>query len=939
MRMSMKTYISRRISFFLAIMFLAVSVYSVSARAASPTISVQNTTSLTGDGFIGDDGTLSLTGMQNKEIVAQLQIINLETPKPGQRLDSRATVLSYDRSFWEIPVIWVDETGAVSYICLPGKNYRPVFAYFVPKNVVVANDLGSDSYTIKLPAFLDGIISDSNVLMVGSESYGITFITTGDLVDILAPSAEDTKNVKDLSSIFVTNNDIVNFFTDGKDRIKSAVESVVVPETTYSAPTESDTDDQENNIRPFKDYVSIHCTQNAIDNIGKDKLQTLLDLIINVIEPQAVYQLNSGFSSYAAGVKEKLFGEEIGLYVYDSEFDKGTDDYDSALAYVYGKYKDTEVTDFGYYIGINVKDLYNKDEETGEYKLDQSELVTLNNTVVHELMHAYMYDYDRTGMVGVVPGDSEVSADDNKFPNWFVEGTASCVDNIYTYGKLLFDSMKDNDLDSYTKESLHTYYSSFYDEKFGCPSIDANNKYYDSDTNLASAYVSGYLAVMYLGYMANEFADTGTYLKNYYDNGTFYYESKAIRLGIDYILDELHEGVCLDDVIKEVSEGKYTSTEDFQNTFLTVDSEGNYDDSYSFCTGILNYLNFATGVVSQNDPDARANGSILLPFDTSKTSVIESTLPSGMGTQEAFVINDEMTFVSSTVDNDEALASAGVKTVGKTEESDQEIIDEEFIKVAKPDNSENDITAEISDKVIGEEESQASEQATDEVTTESSENAQVVEPAESTDNVQAAEPAEATENAQTEETAEVTEDAPAAEISDASEGDKVIEAAGTSDDTQYTETTENTVDSEAADTNEVAADEETAVTDDQESETVKEDELDSEISDIVEDIENTTYSIDAVENTEPTEEKETILLPNLIDTTSQTGEAIEEPGTPNTALETLSEAVAPPASSSSEENSESEEDNGDDGGDGDGNGDSGENPSDDSTSNANNIEE
>ena len=924
MTKSMKKYISRRISFFLAVLFLAVNVYSATARAATPEIKVQNTTSLTGNGVVGDDGFVSITDMQIKTIVAHLKITNLNVPEYGQRLDNRATVLSYDGYFWEIPVIWVDETGTVSYVCLPGKNYRPVFAYYIPKNVVVANDAGSDSYTIELPQFLDGIISDSNVLMVGSEAYGITFITTGDLADALT-SLDVTKPI---SSLLVSNDDIKNFFEVGQKKIIKSITDELVPidpETpeqeanTTQESTKQDSANQSENEKPVKDYVSIHCTQNAIDNIGADKLQLLLDLIINVIEPQAVYQLNSGFSSYASACRENLLGDEIGLYVYDSEFDKGANDLDSAVAYVMAQYQDEAVSDFGYYMGVNVKSLYSKDEESGTYNLDATELVNLNNTLVHELMHAYMYDYDRTGMMGVVQVGSEITAAENAFPTWFIEGIATCVENAYTYHGDVFDAMMDQELNTFTNDSLYEYYTTYDDEDSGHASIDSTNKYYDSATNEASAYVGGYLAVMYLANIANDYYDSGTDLINYYDNGTFYYESKAIRLGLDYILEELHDGVSLDSIINEVSQGKYTSTQDFQDTFLTKDSEGNYDESYDFCRGLLNYLNFATGVVSKDNPDARANGSILLPFDTARTSVIEGSLPEGIGTQEVFVINDEMTFVSSTVDNETALESAGVKADGKSDENENEIIDEEFVQVAKPDNSTSDQVKEVSEEPQKNEEAESAEEAAQaESYVEDKENEETSDDTKSVEKTSEEADSEdkATENTTTEEKA--TEDTTTEE--------SATENTATDETTTEETTTEDTAIKEITDEDASADASETAQNDDI-------------VEDIVDDLENTTYLIDEASDTEngASEEKDIILLPSLIDTTTKATESIEKPGTADTALEALSEAIAPPAPSSSDDNSESDE-NDDTGGDGDGSGDSDVPSTDESIEAVNNVE-
>ena len=905
----------RRLSLRLAIVFFLVNTYAVTARAISPEITVQNNAAIDTGITFGDDGLIEITDVPVKTVVYNLQITDLEEPVAGLKLDTRAKVVSDDGYFWEIPVIWVDETGNISYICIPGKNYRPIFAYFIPANVVVANNIESDTYNIKLPEFLDGIISNSNVLMVGSQAYGITFITTGDIADLITSASGTSGNMTDLSSLLVSNDDIVGFFTGDNNKILNKLNSNVDQPIIFDS-SESQSEEQpengnnNNSVRPIKDYVSIHCTENAIQNIGKDKLQSLLDLIINVIEPQAVYQLNKGFPSFAAASKGKLLGDEIGLYVYDSEFDKKSEDIDTVVAYVSGKYLDETNTEYGYYIGINIDELYKKDEMSGEYKLIESELVTLNNTLVHELMHAYMDDFNRTGMNGVVPAESDVSSKENRFPNWFIEGAATCVENAYTYHEKIFDAMLDEteELGSrYTYDSLFDYYTGYYDPIMGYASIDSENKYYEYANNTASAYVSGYLAVMYLASMANDYIKSDVDLIGYDDNGDYYYKSDALRVGLDYILKKLHDGRCLDDIIEVVSGGRYSSTEDFQDSFLTVDDEGYYDDSYEFCLGVLNYLDYATGEISQKNPGARANGSILLAFDTEQTSAIEKKLPDDIGKQENYVINDEDSYVTSTVDNDIAIESAGVKVTGKGE-NDQEIIDQEFIQIQ---------IAKISDK-----DAEVIDTSNDTALNEADAKDLLPEAVkdENTDEI-----ASAIEETGTEES--VADDVLTDEISDL-DGSEGIEAEKSKlDDTEDIKAEKSelidienivTEESKSNDTEDIDFEESCVVgienIDAEEPENIDVSKSEVKIQDI--DTNNVNEDIYA-------ESKELELLPSLIDTTTEVKDVIEDPGIPQEVLEAISEAVAPPAPNNGDDDSESDNNDDDDGNSDDGTGDSG----------------
>ena len=148
-----KKSISRILGLFLVSIFLFTNIYSISVKAAEPVITFQNKTE---EAESADEVLRNVNQRIGKTKVSNLRLINLEQPKAGDKLDTRATVLADGGLFWEIPVVWIDEEGKASLICLPGKTYKPVFAFFVPTNVEVVND-GENGYSLRLPEFLDGI--------------------------------------------------------------------------------------------------------------------------------------------------------------------------------------------------------------------------------------------------------------------------------------------------------------------------------------------------------------------------------------------------------------------------------------------------------------------------------------------------------------------------------------------------------------------------------------------------------------------------------------------------------------------------------------------------------------------------------------------------------------------------------------------------------------
>ncbi len=724
--MSRKRLISRALGLFLAGAFLFSNVYSVSVKAAEPVITFQNKTE---EAASSEDTLRNVNQRIGKTKVSNLRLINLEQPKAGEKLDTRATVLADKGLFWEIPVVWIDEDGKASLICLPGKTYKPVFAFFVPTNVEVVND-GENGYSLRLPEFLDGIYTSDNIIMVGSAAYGITYIVTTDIAENLGNQSALMDSTGALSNI-LSDNDIQNFFsTTSRDNIRNFVDytaererqqaeearnnsaSTSQPGTQNVAPssgTESGSGSSESDDEPIdppvvKDLVKLHCSNACIEGYGTEKLNKVLNLIINVIEPQAVKALYTGFNTYSTGAKSGAIGKEIGLYVYSTAHTDGSQkDLKGAVAYVDGNYYAPNNTcdDYRYFIGVNVESLFEKDKDTQEYIFKENALTELDNTMVHELMHAYMDDYTRVGMMGVT-----IDEKNNKFPTWFIEGTATCVDNAYTYHYDLFDNMADKNraegASKYTEDSLLTYYSTDQGDKAGHPSIDYSLGKYNENNNRAADYVSGYLATIYLASLANDRYSSDKVKVENAETNTFYMDSAAVRNGLNTIIDYLYKGVSLDEIVKTISGKEYENVEDFQKKFLTKTNETK-DPSIDFCLDLLNYLDYATTeVIKDPEGNKRANGSILLPFDTKETSSIDdkATAVESIG---LLVITDSNDAVKSTVDNAEALKSAGLRTTGTSENS---VIDEQK-QAAKDDISTENSEALIDDVDKVEEETEA----------------------------------------------------------------------------------------------------------------------------------------------------------------------------------------------------------------------------------------
>lgn len=156
----------------------------------------------------------------------------------------------------------------------------------------------------------------------------------------------------------------------------------------------------------------------------------------------------------------------------------------------------------------------------------------LETTIVHEMMHALMDEALTNGMIGAHDGKKDPSY---RFPSWFVEGMAQAAAggcspyNDWVNGALGLTAGSTVDSISATV---------------------TNGKNSLSSGTTASQYGTGYLASMYLGYLAS---------------GAGTVSESSIAGGLDKILEQMKNGKSLDDVIKENT--PYAGVSDFEKNF------------------------------------------------------------------------------------------------------------------------------------------------------------------------------------------------------------------------------------------------------------------------------------------------------------------------------------------------------------------------------------
>ena len=415
--------------------------------------------------------------------------------------------------------------------------------------------------------------------------------------------------------------------------------------------------------KPIKeDPVLTYCSKSAIDHLGYDNMAMIYNLISDDILPQVVSQLTTAFPTFIETDGGKAIGERIGLVIYTSEFPDSVASSRESLAYVSGFPLGTE--NYICMLGVNVLTLFEKDPKTGTYTFKESERTNLENTVIHEMMHAFMNDYVRAG---------NTTDKTNNYPGWFCEGIASAVENVYTfrydqYSKIYGYSRGNGESAEVSTDDLLEFYKE-YSEVYpveGGPTHVPDIGTSDDDGNRISAYTMGYLATLYLSYLAQA------------DNPTDYssFSAGEFRTGLNTIFSLLHSGHTLDEVISSISGGMYKNTDDFTAKFVKgengdgTNGEGESvtaEVSLGFCVSYLNYLGEVTTQLQKTDSNATANGSILLPLDTAEKSPIKAQAPEGAKENQQYfniyrdpsIEEEDQPYVYSTVDPAIAYQSGG----------------------------------------------------------------------------------------------------------------------------------------------------------------------------------------------------------------------------------------------------------------------------------------
>lgn len=251
------------------------------------------------------------------------------------------------------------------------------------------------------------------------------------------------------------------------------------------------------------------------------------------IVPQAVTGLLNSFGNTFGYLQGSSIG--IGLAIEDDISSSTLASVTMGISY----YPETpiRVAEISYKLTVNVGRLK---DSNGLLNLSESARNNLEVTIIHEMMHGLMDEVLTNGMMGY-DGTSNGLNNSLKFPAWFAEGMAQVAAGGCYNGNDWVNSTLG--IDASTTEAAIS-------------STVKDSRYQLGTGTNSSLYGTGYLASMYLGYLAAGKPSTLT--------------AANMASGADTILNEIKSGKSLEDVVKQYT--NYSSIAAFEAGFGDADS-------------------------------------------------------------------------------------------------------------------------------------------------------------------------------------------------------------------------------------------------------------------------------------------------------------------------------------------------------------------------------
>ena len=618
-------------------------------------------------------------GRENAKVVSGITIGDVTAPKEGTRLDDKAVVTTAEGDTWEIPVIWIGEnlkpdTG------LAGKgSYLPVLAYVVPEQYTIrSNDATGRGYKITLSEDLLRLFGEEKIISIYENKTGITFILPAKLKDLYAQKGT-VKNPTDAAGGEIVPDDQIAPFEDDEpeEETEEEVEEEEEPE-----------EEEEEQEESYSHLVNVHCDSNAKKALTESDLEFLADLVVNILHPQAVNLLIEKFPAFRDAADNNKLGEYLTVIV---GYEEGND----AVGYArrgrlteekYGDYK------FVYSFTVNASELTDHKEDDKAIitrNFNSKAMRDLSNTIVHELFHCVTYDYNRPGLTGYLYTDEGLKDYTEtslvRLPDWFIEGTASSVENNWQYRHDVFNILcapsESSDDINLKKQLVKKYVDGVYhkndqdqwvcDQNFDIEFSNGKDRGGRDCNSATSRYVSGYLACMYLYELAAA-KDPAIGSSRSVVGENVVFSSEKLRLGMNSILERMHKGETMDQVINSISGGAYKDTAAFEALFIkgAPDPEdGKYfldgdEKSVDFVYNFMNYMYKVDETI--NGPNKYANGSVLFDFteDFGSPLSYEGTYTTDVLKAQDDKNGDFVIFSRSTVGDRNAYSTGGKSLSG-----------------------------------------------------------------------------------------------------------------------------------------------------------------------------------------------------------------------------------------------------------------------------------
>jgi len=317
----------------------------------------------------------------------------------------------------------------------------------------------------------------------------------------------------------------------------------------------------------------------------------LKNVLETEIVPQAVKSVLNAFSPAFSYLSTSSIG--IGLKLYSDAASTALAAVKVGCAIVGGNVDDTMLT---YQLSINMASL----AYDGSGQLTDASRKALEATVVHEMVHGFMDEALTNGMIGITHGvydtrstgsQSNYAISTNSFPSWFKEGMAQSAAGGYA------------NTNDWINGGLGITTST---AQASISNIVANSSNSLASGSTASKYGTGYLACMYLGYLAN---------------GSSNVAAADISNGLGKVLSDLIGGKSLDTVIKERTGSKYAGISDFESKFGDSDSSS-FIYKLTQVVGSIGNGGLATGNLLDSDllPNTPIT-TVLFELDTANDTV------------------------------------------------------------------------------------------------------------------------------------------------------------------------------------------------------------------------------------------------------------------------------------------------------------------------------